>query len=163
MAYSDKKKFSKLFHGCSTIRQTMKKLCGEHLGTGLYREVFVLKQDPDYVLKIEYDPSTGMFANVTEWRNWVNNKEFKFLAPWLAPCESINQTGQVLIQRRVSWEGKSRKDYPKRIPWVITDTKLKNFGWIGDRFVCCDYSYLLEYNRNKMKRVTWRGSLKHTG
>lgn len=64
-----------------------------------------------------------------------------------------------MIQKRV--EHRKRKDYPKYIPAVFTDTKLKNFGWIGDRFVCCDYSYLpFTLGKYKMKYAKWWGSLK---
>jgi hypothetical protein len=153
------RKVGKVLNGCKKLVQVEKRMCGELLGRGVHRDVYVLKQDPRYVVKIERDPSTGSFANVTEWRNYINNKEWKFLGDWLAPCELINETGQVLIQRRVSREGKTKKDYPKEIPCMFTDTKYINFGWIGDRFVCCDYSYLAYFSTTKSpwKKVRWWG------
>lgn len=142
-----------------TIAQIIKFNCGEKIGEGVHRDVYELKTNPEYVVKIERDPSTGDFANVTEWRNYINNKDWKFLGQWLAPCELINETGQVMIQRRV--EHRRRKDYPKYIPSVFTDLKLRNFGWIGDRFVCCDYSFMpFTLGKNKMKYVKWWGTLK---
>ena len=141
-----------------SIVQLKKRICGEQIGKGLYRNVYVLKQNPNYVVKIEGDLTTTQFANVTEWRNYINNKEWKWFEEWLAPCEMINETGQVLIQRRI--EHKRRKDYPKYIPVMFTDLKLKNFGWIGDRFVCCDYSfipfYIITTGKSKMKYAKWR-------
>lgn len=74
------------------LNQAYKLICGERLGQGLYRDVYVLKQNPDYVVKIERDPYTYQFANVTEYKNYINNKEWKWFEQWLAPVELINQT-----------------------------------------------------------------------
>ncbi len=146
----------------SSIAKIKKKLCGELLGSGLCRDVYVLKQYPDFVVKIEADMSKGTFANVTEWRNYINNLEWKWFSKWLAPCMLIDTTGRVLIQKRVYH--RQRKDYPKYIPSIFTDLKLSNFGWIGDDFVCCDYSffpiYFLKVGDSKMKFAKWWGSLK---
>ena len=145
-----------------SIKELKKKLCGELIGVGLYRDVYVLKQDSNYVVKIERDMSHGTFANATEWRHYINNREWDWFEQWLAPCELITETGQLLIQRRI--EHRKRKDYPKYIPAIFTDTKLSNFGWIGDRFVCCDYSfipfYFIKVGKSKMKRAKWWGTLK---
>lgn len=148
-----------------TVNQVVRKLCGELLGKGLYRDVYVFKQFPDCVIKIERDMNTGIFANVAEWRNYNNNYGWDFLGKWLAPCVTINQTGQVMVQERVNWDGKKRKDYPKYIPAMLTDLKLKNFGWIKDQFVCCDYSYMpvcvININtKARMKYAKWWGTLK---
>jgi hypothetical protein len=154
------KEIGKLITG-KKVNQIVKLLCGELIGKGVYRDVYVLKQNPDYVVKIEREPDYGQFANVTEWRNYINYKEWKFLAEWLAPCELINETGQILIQARINWDGKRRKDYSKEIPSVFTDTKLKNFGWLGDKFVCCDYSFFCIYpGKSSMKKPKWWGTLK---
>lgn len=146
----------------SSINQIKKRLCGDLIGQGLYRDVYVLKQYPDFVVKIEVDMSKGTFANVTEWRNYINNKEWKWFSKWLAPCVLIDTTGKVLIQKRV--RHRRRKDYPKYLPALFTDLKLSNFGWIGDNFVCCDYSffpiYFLKVGSSKMKVAKWWGSLK---
>lgn len=149
----------------SSVGKTKKNICGALLGRGLYRDVYVLKQNPDYVVKIERDMSHGMFANATEWRNYINNKDWNFLSEWLAPCELINETSQIMIQQRVYWDGKRRKDYPTHIPGMFTDKKLKNFGWLSDdRFVCCDYSFmttfLIQVGKSKYKYAKWWGSLK---
>lgn len=143
-----------------TLKQSMKNLCGEFLGSGLNRDVYVCKVDPNYVVKIEGRNGYGAFANATEWRHYCDNAEWKFLEQWLAPCLFINETGNILIQRRVD-QSRPRKDYPKYIPALFTDLKLTNFGWIGDRFVCCDYSFfLIHTNGKKMKYAKWTGLLK---
>lgn len=139
MTNKERNRIQQLLTGKS-INAIVKHVCGELIAKGLYRDVYVLKSNPEYVVKIERDMSHAQFANVTEWRNYIDAREWEWFANWLAPCEMINQTGQVLIQRRVT-PGK-RKDYPKYVPAMFTDLKLQNFGWIGDRFVCCDYSFL---------------------
>ena len=139
------------------IKQQMKILCGEKIGSGLYREVFVLKENPSFVVKVERDQSTGQFANVTEWRNYIDNREWKWFAKYLASCEFISASGRILIQRRL--EHRDKKEYPKKIPAMFTDTKYKNFGWIGNQFVCCDYSfipfYIVRKGGKKFKRAKW--------
>lgn len=135
-----------------------KLLCGKLIGSGLYRDVYEIKGIPDLVVKIEREPDMCAFANATEWRNWCNMKDWRFISQWLAPCLLIDKSGQVLIQRRVTWEGKGRKDYPKQIPSLFTDLKVGNFGWIGDRFVCVDYAYLISAEP-KMKNARWWGSV----
>lgn len=147
-----------------SVNQVYKCLCGELLGKGVYRDVYVFKKYPAYVIKIERDMTRANFANVTEFRNYIQHKDWKFLSDWLAPCEIINQTGSILIQERVTWDGKRRKDYPKYVPAMFTDLKLKNFGWIGDRLVCCDYSfipfYIVKVGKNSMKYAKWWGTLR---
>lgn len=133
----------------------VKVLCDEKIGKGANREVFILKQNPGYVVKVEGNPSTGNFANISEFCNYRDYREVLGFGKFLAPCEFITETGQVLIQKRV--EFKRRKDYPKYIPAVFTDLKLQNFGWIGNQFVCCDYSFLLLLGTdpNKIKYAKW--------
>jgi hypothetical protein len=150
------KYFSKILKG-KNLNQISKLICDELLGKGLYRDVYVLRQNPDYVVKIERNLGTGQFANVCEWRNYINNKDWEWFEKWLAPCEIITYDGQVLIQKRIM-HGK-KKDYPKLIPAMFTDTKYRNFGWIGTRFVCCDYSfipfYIIKTGNSKMKKAKW--------
>lgn len=150
----------KKFTRCKTVGQIVDRMCGEMIGSGQYRNVYVCKAHPDYVVKIERDMSKANFANAMEWRNYVDNRTWKFLSPWLAPCILINENGTVLIQRRVSLEGKTRKDYPKKIPAFFTDLKVTNFGWIGKRFVCCDYSFFVLTTGKRMKTARWWGKMK---
>lgn len=141
------------------FKQIIKLICGEFIGEGVYRDVYVLKQDPRFVVKIEPDPSKAQFANVTEWRNYIEWHDHYVVSGGLAPCESISEDGQVLIQCRVNWKDKRRKDYPTHIPGIFTDLKLKNFGWIGNQFVCCDYSFF-RHAPLKFRYARWWGSLK---
>jgi hypothetical protein len=135
-----------------SLRSAMRHVCGEEVGYGLYRDVYLMKQDPRFVVKIERDMSQGMFANVTEWRNYLNNRDDQFIGPWLAPCETITETGQILVMRRVRHA--PVEAYPNLIPSYLTDCKRTNYGFIGKRFVCCDYSFLLSNTRH-MKKARW--------
>lgn len=138
----------------SLEHRRVKKLCGELLGSGAYRDVYAMKDNKNYVIKIERDMTVAIFANVTECRNWMNHKESVQLGPWLAPVELINETGNVIIQRRVSFRGKEH--YPDKIPNVLRDRKYDNYGWIGERFVCCDYSFIAT-SSFRLSRVVWIG------
>lgn len=148
-------KFEKIFKPLrgKSLAEIRKRICGKKIGRGLYRTVYLLKADTNFVVKIEGDPSRGDFANVAEWRNYINSREWKWLEKWLAPCEGINETGQILIQQRV--EFRNPKDYPKKVPIMFTDLKHSNFGWIADRFCCCDYSFLIPLQKAKLKRAKW--------
>ena len=157
MSITIKNVHSKLKGKGLTISQRMKLVCGKRIGRGLYRDVFIFKHDPNYVVKVERDQSTAQFANVTEWRNYIDNKEWKWFAKYLAPCEYISVDGRILIQRRV--EHRDHKEYPKEIPAMFCDVKYQNFGWIGKQFVCCDYSfipfYIVSVGKSKYKRAKW--------
>ncbi len=156
MAMLNTTEIEKLIKG-KKISGIIKAICGQKIGFGCYRDVYELKQNKDYVVKVEVDCTNGVFANVTEWRNWINNKDWKFLADFLAPCELITQDGRILIQRRVTF--KSKELYPDRIPAMLTDIKTDNFGWIKNKFVCCDYAfipfYIIKVGKNSMKKVKY--------
>lgn len=151
------REFQKLVEGKS-LNKIIKLVCGEKIGEGVHREVFVCKQNPNFVVKVEKRDCRGIFANVTEWRNWMNNKEWKWFGKYLAPIELINETGDILVQRRV--EFKEKKFYPKKIPILFTDIKQANFGWIDGQFVCCDYAYLLmltvKTDSSRYKNANWK-------
>ncbi len=157
MARLNMKQLHKILVKCKSIKAAKRFLCGEHLGSGVHRDVYVLKQNPNFVVKIERDMAGGTFANVTEWRNYINNREWTWFEQWLAPCELITEQGHILIQQRVFTTGKLKKDYPTHVPTLFTDLKYANFGWIGDRVVCCDYAFLMYVSiyKNKMKRARW--------
>lgn len=104
-------KLIKLIEGKS-IKQVIKLICGEKLGSGLNRDVYILKQNENFVVKIERDMSKSSFANACEWRNYIDNREWKWLSKWLAPCELINTYGDVLIQSRIYHPEK--REYPKK-------------------------------------------------
>lgn len=148
---------SKLLRG-RTLSEIHRLDCGKYLGSGVHRNVYEHKRFPrKYVIKIEGDPSKGDFANVMEWRNYINNRDWKFLADFLAPCEAINETGQVLVMRRTT--PIPAGGYPKEIPAIFTDTKKSNWGLLDGKPVCHDYSffpiYFITKGGKKMKRPKW--------
>src|SRR5687767_12597003 len=78
-----------------------KKFCGKKIGGGTYRDVYIFKQNDDYVVKIERNIKNKQFSNVNEWSNWEWHKSWTKFSKWLAPCEWISEDGRILIQRRV--------------------------------------------------------------
>lgn len=150
------KKFNPLIKKCVTKKDAKKFICGKLLGSGVTRDVYEFKPDPRFVVKIERDQSMGNFCNVTEWRNYIDNRYWKWFAKYLAPCELISWDGVILIQRRI--EFRDRIEYPIEIPAMFTDTKYSNFGWIGNQFVCCDYAFIpFTLPKKKYKRAKWFG------
>lgn len=142
----------KLIEG-KTAKQLIKSVCDEKIGAGAYRDVFSIKNCSNYVIKIERDMSDGNFVNVAEWHNFVDNRYWDKMKVYLAECLMINHTGNVLVQRRVT-QGQHDK-YPEKIPSMFTDLKYQNFGWIGKRFVCCDYPYLKNVGFRMVKAKFW--------
>lgn len=129
-------------------------LCGELLDYGIHRDVYLSKHDSRYVIKIERDMSEGAFANVCEWRTWINNKDWKDLSKWLARSYLITEKGNLLVQQRVYFY-KSR-EYPEKIPSLFTDLKKSNYGWVGNQLKCCDYASLLMNNHSlRLKKANW--------
>lgn len=141
----------------NNVSVLIRKICGELIGTGAYRDVYIFKGDDDYVVKVERDMSNGNFANICEWRNYINNKDWNFLGKYLAECTHINQTGEILIQERVYHKDKTL--YPKKIPKYFTDLKTTNFGWTKKgKFVSCDYSFFVMLTNSKgglLKNAKW--------
>lgn len=132
------------------IDNIIKNCCGDKLGSGVYRDVYQLKEYPSLVVKIEREPSSGgEFANIREWNNYHDYSKVDFVIPWLAPVITISETGQTLIQSKANLKF---KNYPTHVPEWFTDVKYDNFGFIGKRFVCIDYPYILHHlvpNSNK--------------
>lgn len=121
-----------------SIRGALRYDCGELLGRGLNRDVYVCKHNPNYVVKIQ---RTVNFDNIIEWEIWGFLWHTDWYRRWFADCITITESGLILVQKRVTHG--IRKDYPKKVPKFFTDFKIQNYGWIGDQFVCCDYSNVL--------------------
>ena len=123
-------------------------MCGELIGSGQFRDVYVFEQDPRYVIKIETGAQS--FSNIREWDLW-NDAQFmsEEIRGWLAPCKSISPSGTVLLQRRTTPATK----YPEKIPSWMTDTKKQNFGMIGRKFVAHDYGNNRVCNQGLTKRL----------
>jgi hypothetical protein len=129
-------------------------LLGNRLGEGMSREVFELRTNPAYVIKIETRGQS--FQNAAEWEtwNWVNGGP---LAKWFAPCEFISSCGVLLIQRKVAPLRDS--ELPARVPAFLCDLKIENFGLLNGKFVCCDYGTVPSAIRlvaKRMHRAKWR-------
>lgn len=135
------------------LRKWVKRHCGELLNWGVHRQVYVYRYDPRFVVKIEPDPSWGNFANASEWRNWVDNQDDQILGPFLCPIHSISETGQIMLMVRAKFP--PHDTYPPRVHSAFTDLKYANYGFIGKRFVCVDYAYLLPIRGNRFKRAKW--------
>lgn len=129
------------------------KHCGKLLDKGLYRDVYDLKRDKDYVVKIQREMSLGDFSNALEWTIWTRNEEWNEFSKYLAPSIAIDDTGQILIQKKV--EFKTIEHYPANMPSMFTDFKIQNYGWIGNQIVCVDYASLLIGYTMRMKKVEW--------
>ena len=128
-------------------------MCGEMLGRGASRDVYVFEPDPRYVLKFEMGAQS--FSNVREWDVWNDAlMGGKAVADWLAPCVAISACGTVLRQRRTT----PAKTFPEKIPAWMQDTKRGNFGMIGRRFVAHDYGLHAICDggmTNRLRKVTW--------
>lgn len=107
-------------------------MCGDRLGQGVSREVYVFKLRPEWVIKFELN-NNGDFQNLTEWLVYENAPHAA--RRWLAPCEYISAAGKVLIQARVTpLLGKP----PKHPKWM-DDMHLDNWGVYRGRPVAVDY------------------------
>lgn len=126
---------------------------GELLGYGTHRKVFACKLRPDLVVKVE-EEEYRYFANVTEQKFWDDNREYKPVSQWLAPCEFLSPDGRLLLQRRA--EPAREKDLPDKIPSFLTDLKLSNFGWLDGRLVCVDYAITLPNPNIRLRKADWR-------
>lgn len=135
--------------------------CGDLLGTGRDRDVFVTKTDPERVIKIER--TARSFQNASEWMVWTALREYNARL-WLAPCYDISVYGSALVQARTV---PLTEDRLKRtmVPNWMCDLKPENFGILNDRVVAHDYGTLhvagvLEQIRTNTKIVKpeWRRS-----
>jgi hypothetical protein len=126
-------------------------IAGEKLGVGIYRKVGVYIPDLTLVIKVSEDEP---IANFLDYRIWEELKDTAY-AKWVTPCVQISKCGVFLLQKRV--EHRAKSDYPKMIPPFFMDTKYKNYGWIGNQFVGCDYSGFSITNgfNGRMKKADW--------
>lgn len=129
-------------------------LCGDKLGEGQNRKVYVCRLDEAYVIKIE--PRGTQFQNVEEWRAWWWAQGTS-KARWLAPCKFISPCGLLLIQARVT--PMRPKEAPKRLPQWLGDLKHENFGVLDGKVVACDYGTILSSYRHiktDMRPARWK-------
>jgi len=130
---------------------------GKGLGSGIGREVYVYKPNPEYVIKVEDEG----FQNIREWETWNEVKHMDSHKHNFAPCEYISNCGIYLIQKRT--QRPIKEDYPEMIPHYFFDTKFDNYGVIVDgkkrRFVCHDYGTFSLCNgmTKRKKKADWWG------
>ena len=126
-----------------TVHDLIDLFCGEYIGSGTTRSVYVFRYDPEWVIKIENDNACG--DNWAEWRVWSTVcHTTDGTKDWFAECGWISTGGKVMLQRRTKPLSTREKHIPEKIPAWFTDIKEDNFGWIGKKLVCHDYSLCIE-------------------
>lgn len=114
-------------------REFIELFLGRKLGAGAHRDTYALNFDANHVVKVE--KRRASFQNVEEWNAWSELQHTKW-AKFFAPCVSISACGSVLLMKRTTPLTKKIK---VKLPNFFTDTKIENFGYIGNRLVCHDY------------------------
>lgn len=112
-------------------------MCGKKLGSGAFRNVYVLRANDEHVIKIE--DAQCSFQNVIEWGFWQENGWNKDIGKWLAPCVSISASGTFLIQKRTTPVTDISK-MPAKLPKFLGDCHMNNFGKLDGKLVCHDYA-----------------------
>lgn len=129
---------------------------GEYLGHGLYRTVFAVKNCPELVLKVERTRQ-GRVSNLWEWEIWRYLRQTPH-HKWLAPCVAIASDFSVMLQARTTPVGRVPFTH---VPAWMTDMKVTNWGLLGDKVVCHDYSTNLLFNTltgKQLKKARWWGT-----
>lgn len=125
---------------------------GRVLAKGAARTVYEYRPDTGRVLKREL--YKGWFQNVTEWTVWERvDREDRKLARWLAPCYWISDCGLWLVQARVVPFPYPHKFPVKKVPALLRDVKVNNFGLYEGRIVCCDYGVLPELGSSRLVKA----------
>lgn len=136
------------------LGKLLRDLCGKKIGSGCSRDVYELKLNKRYVVKVE----RGAFpnGNFTEYHIWSEISEYKKLNKYFAPIIFANEDYRIMIMRRIRFGRK--KDLPKKVPHFFFDMHGGNYGWIGKQFVCCDYggaTFTLGWSSKKLKNANW--------
>lgn len=132
---------------------------GERLGSGISRDVYVLRTNERYVVKLE-NAVGDYFSNVREWSVWQTCSQIPWAVKWLAKPTLISENGRVLIMERTT-PFNDEKKAPGLLPVWLTDFKPENYGWgcISGDFVCHDYASDLVLGNGlskRMRKVKWR-------
>ena len=131
-------------------------ICGEQIGTGVFRSVFEYNLDNKYVVKIE-PLSTN--CNIVEHMIWDEveglHGKLEWVKKWFAPVKWVSPNGRILVMQKTK-EIYSRKR-PEKVPAFFWDVKPDNFGWIGKNYVCHDYGqfYNMIYYPSRMRKINW--------
>lgn len=124
-------------------------ICGTLLGSGASRQVYEYEPNKkDTVIKVEV--GQGWHQNTKEWHVWqsldrASDKRGEELKRWFAPVIRISDLGVWLLMARTTPVTLNElKKEVKKVPDVITDLKVGNFGRLPDgRIVCHDYGTCL--------------------
>ena len=142
-----------LFHG-TLPADLLTIVCGDKLGWGHGRHVYIFKPDPSLVIKFEYEERS--FQNVLEWTVWDRIKEAPSVARWFCPIVDVSAGGTILLQKRTT--PCEDKKLPKMVPAYFTDLKRGNWGLLDGRVVCHDYGTTLlmeEGMTSRMVKAEW--------
>lgn len=123
--------------------------CGDQIGSGSFRRVYKLNQDPTLCVKVEY--SGTEFCNITEMQVWRAVKGTP-LAIYFAPCIEIDGYGIALIQKRCrpfesedEFNKAVKRYWNGKVPEFFDDVHYGNFGILvedtAERLVCMDYGF----------------------
>lgn len=126
-------------HLSATVKEdALDLLLGAWVGNGCARAVYEYAPDPEnYVVKLE--TKARSFQNVAEYELW-NRVVNTSMAKWFAPVSKISVCGIALVMRRTI-PVKCIADMPKRVPAVLCDLKIQNFGLMDGRVVAHDYGF----------------------
>jgi len=126
---------------------------GKLLGYGVSRCVFEYSFDKRFVVKIDLSDYN---ANVIEANIWQHVARIPKLSKWFAPVGMLSRCGRIMFQRKCNTKTEVSK-YPKNIPDFFRDVKYSNWGLLGDRVVCFDYSHvsITQLGDNKMVKANF--------
>lgn len=140
-------------------------ICGKLLGSGASRQTYEYAPNPkDTVIKVEVN--AGWHQNTKEWHVWQALKEHDDkgkdkLRDWFAPVVRMSDLGVWLLMARTTpvTLAELKKECPK-VPDVITDLKVGNFGRLhSGRIVCHDYGTCLAIEHGlyhwRMRQAKW--------
>ncbi len=137
-------------------RDAFNMMCGDKIGSGVYRDVFQCKLRPDLVVKVERETNYRDFTNVREMRFWCDNQDYAAIAKWLAPCEFLSPDGRILLQKKAAIVSEGDlQNLPTQLPAFLTDTKFGNFGWINGKLVCVDYASVISTCSTRLRKADW--------
>src|SRR5690606_24055767 len=121
-----------------TLLDAMTLFCGELIGSGISRQVYVFDLDPTRVIKFEF--ARTYYSNTLEAQMWSRVRDVKGIAAWFAPVYFISDHGRWMIQARTMpvTLDELRKEVP-RVPMCFIALKAGHWGRLNGRIVCHDY------------------------
>lgn len=138
--------------------QALALICGKQLGSGISRTVFVYAPDSTRVVKIEHNQLRNQ--NASEYSFWCGVQGTP-LEKWFARVFLASEMNSFILQARTQpvTLAELRQKRPK-VPVIMSDLKVGNWGRIGQRYVCHDYGTALvpEYglrNGARLKKADW--------